>query len=70
MRHFATPEAFRDYFKVNYGPTIAVYQAIADQPDQVVALDRDLADLGRRFDRGHAGTELGWGYLLLVARRA
>ena len=27
-----TAEAFREYFKTNYGPTIAVYSSIADDP--------------------------------------
>ena len=53
---FATPEAFRDYFKINYGPTIAVYRSLADQPERQAALDHDLAELGRRFAvRGAAG---------------
>ena len=36
---FATPEEFRDYFKANYGPTIAVYAGIADDPQRVAALE-------------------------------
>ena len=68
---FATPAAFRDYFKANYGPTIAVYKAIADDPDKVAALDRDLEDLGRRFDRGTSGSSvLDWEYLLLTCERS
>ena len=53
--HFERPEDFRDYFKAFYGPTIAVYKAIADDPERVAALDVELADLTRRFDRedGH-----------------
>jgi ubiquinone/menaquinone biosynthesis C-methylase UbiE len=66
---FARPEDFRDYFKANYGPTIATYRAIADQPERVAALDRDLADLARRNDRGEAGTLLDWEYLLFTARK-
>jgi SAM-dependent methyltransferase len=66
---FETPEAFREFFKTNYGPTIAVYRALADDPERVVALDAALADLGRRFDRGSGSTMLDWEYLLLVARR-
>ena len=54
VTHFATAEAFRDYFKINYGPTIAVYRSLADQPDRQAALDHDLAELGRRF--GTPGT--------------
>jgi ubiquinone/menaquinone biosynthesis C-methylase UbiE len=68
--HFATPEEFRDFFKANYGPTIAVYRAIADDPDKVAALDRDLVALAERFDRGDGHTVLDWEYLLVTARRA
>ncbi len=61
---FAAPEEFRDYFKANYGPTIAVYRNIADDPDQVVTLDRDLLDLARRNNVGGETTVLDWEYLL------
>ena len=27
------PTDFRDYFKTNYGPTIATYRFLADHPD-------------------------------------
>ena len=64
---FATAEEFRDYFKRAYGPTIAVYRAIADDPEKVAALDEALAELGRRFDQG--GGTMEWEYLLVTARR-
>jgi SAM-dependent methyltransferase len=67
---FDVPEGFRDYFKATYGPTIAVYRNIADDPERVAALDRDLADLAQRFDTGDGSTVLEWEYLLLTARRA
>ena len=67
---FATPEEFRDFFKANYGPTIAVYTFIADDADKVAALDRDLVALAERFDRGDGHTVLDWEYLLVTARRA
>jgi ubiquinone/menaquinone biosynthesis C-methylase UbiE len=66
---FATPEEFRDFFKTNYGPTIAVYKAIADDADKVAALDRDLVALAERFDRGDGYTVLDWEYLLVTAKR-
>lgn len=69
---FAAPRDFVDFFKANYGPTIAVYRAIADDPEKVAALDRDLLALAERFDRGSAdagGTVLGWEYLLVTATR-
>ena len=66
---FASPDAFRDYFKSHYGPTIATYNTIAGDPDKVTALDRDLVDLARRNDRGTSSTVLDWEYLLVTARR-
>ncbi|MDT4909932.1 MAG: hypothetical protein QOI69_3173 [Pseudonocardiales bacterium] len=67
--NFDAPEDFREYFKTNYGPTIAVYRSIAADPDRVAALDRELADLARRFDVGTGTTTLDWEYLLLIARK-
>ena len=40
--------------------------AIADDPERVAALDRDLADLASRHDVG--GGAMDWEYLLLTAR--
>ncbi len=66
---FATPAEFRDYFKTNYGPTIAVYKAIADDRERVAALDRELELLAERFDRGSGTTIMDWEYLILTARK-
>jgi ubiquinone/menaquinone biosynthesis C-methylase UbiE len=68
--HFATPEQFRDYFKANYGPTVAAYRAIADDPDKVAALDTALDELARRADRGTGRTVMDWEYLLVTARKS
>ena len=67
---YATPEEFRDYFKRNYGPTIAVYRFIADDPAKVEALDRDLVDLAVRFGHTAETGATTWEYLLYTARRA
>ena len=75
---FGRPEDFRDYFKANYGPTIAVYRALADDPGRTAALDAELADLARRHDFGAEGadrtrsngnTVMVWEYLLLTASK-
>jgi SAM-dependent methyltransferase len=66
---FATPSAWREYWKTVYGPTIAVYRGIADDPEEVAALDRDLDAVAARFDRGTGSTVLDWEYLVLTARR-
>ena len=65
---FANGAEFRDYFKAVYGPTIAVYKSLADQPERAAALDQELADLGDRFNED--GGTMRWEYLLLTARRA
>jgi ubiquinone/menaquinone biosynthesis C-methylase UbiE len=65
---FDTGEEFRDYFKHHYGPTIAVYNRIADDPDQVRALDTALADLARGHGLDRPGGSLQWEYLLFTAR--
>jgi hypothetical protein len=65
--HFDRPEDFRDFFKRTYGPTIATYRGIADDPDKVAALDTALADLAR--DHLDADGRMGWEYLLVTARR-
>jgi len=64
---FADGAAFRDYFKENYGPTIAAYRGIADDPDRVAALDADIAALA---DRALQNGSMGWEYLLLTARKS
>ncbi len=52
---YPTPQAFRDHFKRVYGPTIAAYRNIADDPERVAALDRDLVDLARGAGLGDNG---------------
>ncbi|WP_328391900.1 class I SAM-dependent methyltransferase [Nocardia sp. NBC_00416] len=65
---FADGTAFRDFFKANYGPTIAVYRALAGEPDRTAQLDRELSDLGAAHDLGNGRME--WEYLLVTAQRA
>ena len=66
---FATPAAWAQWWKTAYGPTIAAYRNIADDPERTAALDRDLTDLAARFDRGSGdGTVMDWEYLVLTAR--
>ncbi len=63
---FATAADFLDFFKLYYGPTIAVYRGIADDPATVAALDSDLLALAERFG---VGGDFGWEYLLVTATR-
>ena len=64
---FTSGAEFRDFFKATYGPTIAVYRSIAEDPARVAALDTALAALG---DAALADGRMEWEYLLVTARRA
>jgi hypothetical protein len=64
---FTTPEEFRDFFKAVYGPTIAVYRSLAEDPTRTAELDAALVQLARDHDLGDGRME--WEYLLLTARR-
>jgi ubiquinone/menaquinone biosynthesis C-methylase UbiE len=65
---FATPEAFRDFFKLTYGPVIATYRTIQDTPERVAALDAALVNVAAAH-QDHTG-RMRWEYLLVTARRA
>ena len=66
VERFTSGAEFRDFMKTNYGPTLAVYRFIADDPARVAALDGDLAALGDRF---LGDGVMAWEYLLVTARR-
>ena len=66
---FRSAEEWRDYWKANYGPTIAVYRSLSDDPERAASLDRDLVELAGRYDHGAGTTVLDWEYLLLTARK-
>jgi ubiquinone/menaquinone biosynthesis C-methylase UbiE len=65
--HFRAGAEFRDYFKVNYGPTITAYRNIEGDPEHVAALDAELEELGDRFLAG--SSTMPWEYLLVTARK-
>ncbi|HYJ76134.1 MAG TPA: class I SAM-dependent methyltransferase [Kineosporiaceae bacterium] len=67
---FTAPEEFRDFFKATYGPTIAAFRGLADDPERAAALDAELADLAREFRSERDGRPvMDWEYLLVTARR-
>lgn len=67
---FRTGEEFRDYFKHHYGPTIAVYNRLADEPERVAELDAALVELGASAGYDGSGRGAEWEYLLVTARRS
>ena len=61
-----TPLEFREYWKRNYGPTIAVYGFNAGEPERVAALDAAFLEFLSSWDRGGRYEAE---YLLLTARK-
>lgn len=64
---FATPREFREFFKTRYGPTVAIYRSLAEQPERAAELDAALDDLAARNQDQSGG--MRWEYLLFTARR-
>lgn len=62
---FRDGREFREYFRTHYGPTIAVYNRNADDPNQVTALDAALDALGDSALGSDGAME--WEFLLLTA---
>ncbi|MGC5257873.1 class I SAM-dependent methyltransferase [Gordonia sp. DT218] len=64
VSRFADGAAFRDFFKATYGPAIATYKAIGDDPTRVAELDAEMAALADdHIDKG----QMEWEYLLVTA---
>uniref|UniRef100_UPI0015F05E20 class I SAM-dependent methyltransferase n=1 Tax=Pseudonocardia pini TaxID=2758030 RepID=UPI0015F05E20 len=62
-----SPLAFREWWKANYGPTIAVYAANAADPDRTAALDEAFL---RFLTESREGTTWESEYLLITAERS
>lgn len=63
--------AYLDLFKQTFGPMVAIYANLADQPDRAAMLDRDSLDFVERSTRGtsEGSVEIPYAYLLIVARK-
>ena len=64
---FENAESFRDYFKKYYGPVVAAYRNIADDPERTEKLDQELVELARRND-ADSGI-MTWEYLVVTATK-
>ena len=64
---FTSAEHWREYFKANYGPTIAAYRANADSPERTAELDAALLEVASRFSDNDGA--MMWEYLLFTAHK-
>jgi hypothetical protein len=67
-----SPRDYRELFKQTFGPVVATYASVADDPDRAAALDRDVLDFATRSNRGASGgpAEYPYEYLLVLARKS
>jgi ubiquinone/menaquinone biosynthesis C-methylase UbiE len=65
------PRDYLELFKQTFGPVVAIYASLTDQPDRLAALDSDLLEFATRSNLGEADgpAEYHYEYLLVVARK-
>ena len=67
LDHSSSPTEFREYWKRNYGPTIAAYRFNEDRPERLAELDREfLAFLEQWNESAEPGTTAYRSEYLLV----
>ena len=66
----ASPEAYCAFFKETFGPVVAVYAGLADEPDRAAELDRAFLDFATRANEGppEGPAAYRYEYLLAVAQ--
>ena len=64
-----SPSTYCELFKQAFGPVAAIYESLANEPDRLAALERDLLDFATRANRGtpDGPAEYHYEYLLVVA---
>jgi SAM-dependent methyltransferase len=68
----ADPDAYVALFRETFGPVVAAFDALADDPARARALEEDLHAFARRCDRGAPGgpSVYPYAYLRVLARTA
>ena len=65
-----SPRDYCDFFKATFGPVVACFALLADEPERAAALDRDFLDFATRLNRGAPDGPVVYRYgtLRVVAR--
>ncbi len=64
------PDAYCEFFKETFGPVVALYASLAEQPARAAALDHEFLELATRSNHRppDAPAEYHYEYLLVVGR--
>jgi ubiquinone/menaquinone biosynthesis C-methylase UbiE len=67
----ASPRDYVELFKQTFGPVVAIYGSLGDEPERATALDRDFLDFASRANSGppEGPAEYRYEYLLVIARK-
>jgi 2-polyprenyl-6-hydroxyphenyl methylase/3-demethylubiquinone-9 3-methyltransferase len=67
----ASPAAYLDLFKRTFGPMVATYASLANQPERTAALDRDFLEFVRGANQStrEGSVQIPYEYLLVLARK-
>jgi ubiquinone/menaquinone biosynthesis C-methylase UbiE len=70
-RMAGSPRDYCDFYKETFGPVVALFGLLADQPDRAAALDREFLEFATRANLGapEGQVEYRYEYLLVVARK-
>ena len=67
----ASPRDYRELFKQTFGPVVAIYGSLAEEPERAAALDREFLEFAMRANIDLEGSaEYRYEHLLVAARRA
>jgi len=69
VTRFDSAAGFRDFFRENYGPTIAVYRSLGGDASRIEALDTALEALAQQHAVSTSPFRMEWEYLVTVMRR-
>jgi hypothetical protein len=66
-----TPQEYVDLYKKTFGPVIAVYESLRDEPERSAQLDREFLDFAERARREapDGSAEYPYDYVIVVARK-
>jgi ubiquinone/menaquinone biosynthesis C-methylase UbiE len=66
-----SPRDYVEIFKQTFGPVVAIYRGLADEPGRSAALDRDFLAFANRANSGppEGPAEYRYEYLVVIARK-